>query len=304
MADAFGRRLWIYSLKACYLDSLALTLILTSAFAHAYWNMLTKRAGGGAVFVWLFSMVSLVVLIPLAIGLFVLQRPTITPLGFGFMCGTALLHLLYFLVLQRAYRTGDLSLVYPLARGIGPTLATVSAVILLAEEPSMLALTGLVLVIMGVFLLTLRQSPEHAKHPREAILFGVLCGICIATYSVWDKYAVAELAVPPLLLEVFSSLGIAVMLTPHALRNRPIVKQQWQTKRFEVLGVAVLAPTSYILVLTAMRFTPLSLVAPSREISILIGAVLGARFLGEEHTARRLFAAALMVAGVIALAAG
>jgi len=284
----------------------AVLLILTSAILHAVWNLLAKRAGaGGAAFVWLFSACSTALLWPLAIAVYLIQRPQIEWRGFAFMCGTAALHLLYFIVLQRGYKVGDLSLVYPLARGIGPTLSTILAVAVLEERPTAATIVGLILVVSGVILLTWRgRSTQSDSKTRAAIRWGILCGICIGTYSVWDKYAVSEISIPPVLLELFTGFAICLMLTPHAYAQRNVVRNIWQSHRLEVIGVAILAPASYILILTAMSFTPLSSVAPSREISILIGAVLGTKFLGEQHTLRRLFAAGMMVCGVVSLAMG
>ena len=288
------------------MTSTAVVLVLSSAFMHAVWNLLAKRAGGGgSVFVWLFTACGSVLLWPIAAYVWFTQKPDFGWTGFGFMCGTAVLHLLYFVVLQRGYRIGDLSLVYPLARGTGPTLSTILAVVILNERPSMRTIVGLVFVVAGVLLLTWRSGPgESDGKTRAAIKWGFLCGVCIATYSVWDKYAVSEINVPPILLELFTNFGVCLMLTPHAMARRDDVRRVWRSHRTEVIGVAILAPLSYILVLTAMSFTPLSSVAPSREISILIGAILGARFLGEAHTRRRIIAAGVMVCGVVLLALG
>lgn len=282
----------------------AVALILCSAFIHAVWNLMAKRAGGGgAVFVWMFTAWSTAILWPVAVYVWFVQSPDIGWVGFGFMCGTAVLHLLYFIVLQRGYQVGDLSLVYPLARGTGPALSTIGAVLILNERPSAGTVLGLILVVGGVLLLTWQSGPRESDQNRKsAIVWGVLCGICISTYSVWDKYAVSEVDVPPILLELFTGLAICLMLTPHAMARKDEVRRVWREHRREVLAVAILAPLSYILILTAMSFTPLSSVAPAREISILIGAIFGARFLGETHTTRRIIAAGLMVCGVVFLA--
>lgn len=289
-----------------FVSSSTVALILTSAFCHALWNMLAKRAGAsGAVFVWLFTACSSVLFVPIAVLILVLQKPQVGWIGAGFICGTSVLHLLYFVVLQRAYKVGDLSLVYPLARGTGPTLSTILAVLILQERPSVMTVCGLLLVVGGVLLLTWKQGPhESEKKVRAAIKWGIFCGVCISTYSVWDKYAMSELKVPPVLFELFTNFGVCLLLTPHAWPQRDVARKVWRDHRWEVIGVAFLAPASYILILTAMADTPLSSVAPFREISILIGAVLGTKFLREEHTTRRLVAAAAMVCGVVALAFG
>ena len=120
------------------------------------------------------------------------------------------------------------------------------------------------------------------KHPRTAIFYGVMTGVVISVYTVWDKYAVDRLAVPPLVLEAFSALGISLMLTPAAARRWAEVKKIWRDHKTEVIGVAVLAPLSYILILTAMSFTPLSYVAPCREVSILFAVGLGRHETGRD----------------------
>ena len=288
------------------MTTFALVLILTSAIIHATWNLLAKRVSGGRLFVWMFTTLSSLILIPVALWRIFGEGRTVTPMGVWFIVGTAIIHLLYFLCLQAAYRAGDLSFVYPLARGLGPSLATAGAVVLLNERPSVLVVVGLVLVVFGVALLTVRSSGTVAPRGSSirATLFGVATGILIAFYTVWDKVAVHQLGVDPLVLEAFAGLGISLMLAPFAMKHLPEVRTIWQKNHWEVLGVALLAPTSYILVLTAMSFTDLSYVAPAREISILFAAVLGSRFLGEGQTTRRLFAAVYMVCGLIALASG
>ena len=132
----------------------ALALVLSSALLHATWNLLAKRASGGLAFVWLFTILDAILYAPLAIVALVLLRPHIGWLELAFIGGSALLHIAYFLSLQSGYRYGDLSLVYPLARGGGPALATVGAIVLLAERPSALALSGTALIVLSAFVIS------------------------------------------------------------------------------------------------------------------------------------------------------
>lgn len=117
---------------------------------------------------------------------------------------------------------------------------------------------------------------------------------------MWDKHAVSALLIPPLLQSWATILVTTALLTPLALRDRGKVREIWQSHRTEALGVAVLSPLSYSLVLTALVFSPVSYVAPAREISILIGTAMGARLLAEDDAKRRLTVAGAMVAGVVA----
>ena len=297
------------------MNTAALALVLTSALIHATWNLLAKKSGGGNLFVWAFTSLSSLFLVPTAIALIVIQQHEIDFMKVVFIVGTTLIHLAYFTFLQLGYKAGDLSLVYPLARGLGPALSTLGAIIFLQERPSSLAISGLVLIITGIAVLTVRlaskndssldsEKEKQNKYPRAAIFYGVTTGALISIYTVWDKYAVHRLEVPPLVLEAFAGLGISLMLTPSAFRRWNEVKDLWKQHKTEVIGVAILAPLSYILVLTAMSFTPLSYVAPCREVSIFFAAILASVFLGEGNTAQRIVAACLMVGGVITLAIG
>ena len=102
---------------------------------------------------------------------------------------------------------------------------------------------------------------------------------------------VSNLDVAPLLLPFLFNFGITLLLGPHALRNIERTKSEWRNHRRSIVAIAAMYPLAYILVLTAMVFTPLSYVAPAREISILFGALAGSRFLGEVYTVRRMVAA-------------
>ena len=282
----------------------ALTLIVAAAFIHATWNLLNKRASGHATFTWLVAVLSAVFYSPVAAALILIWRMPIDLGAIGLMAGSAVLHTAYFVLLNEGYRAGDLSLVYPLARGTGPLLSSIAAILLLGERPSALALCGGLLVVLGVAILTMSPPMLRAAGARKAVVFALVTGTFIAAYTLWDKQAVSKFAVAPILLDWGQNLGRSLLLTPFALRHWQSACNEWRTHRFEAVGVALLVPLSYILVLTAMQFTPVSYVAPAREISILIGTVMGTHFLSEGDVRRRMIAAGAMVLGLIALALG
>jgi drug/metabolite transporter (DMT)-like permease len=284
---------------------LALVLVLSASFVHASWNLLSKRVGGGASVAWLLSAASLILYAPIVLGYWYWQHPTISATGWWFMLGTGFIHLAYYLVLQRGYNVGDLSLVYPLARGTGPLLSATGAMLFFGERPSWIALIGIGLVLGGVFVISSggHRSADPARL-RRGRLYGILTGACIAAYTLWDKYSVATLHVPPLLQDYASSVVCAILLGPIAWRERSAVLACWRVHPREVIGIGLLRPFSFILVLTAMVFTPVSYVAPAREVSILIGVFLGARLFSEEGMQRRLIASILMLTGITAIALG
>jgi drug/metabolite transporter (DMT)-like permease len=286
---------------------LALILVLTAAVLHATWNLCAKRAASGLPFVWVSGAASLVLWTPLAVGYWWLHPQAISMTGLWFILLSGVLHCGYSLFLQRAYRAGDFSLVYPLARGTGPLLSSITAIALLGERPSLLAGSGGILIITAIFFLTgghnlLRGGSKSGS--GAAIFYGVGCGAFIAAYSVADRQAVTYAVVPPLLLDWGGNVARTVIFAPFAARRWAEVRHVWQTYKLECLVVAGLGPLAYILVLWAMTFTPLTYIAPLREVSILFGTFIGAKLLKETDGPRRLWAAGVMVIGVVAIALG
>lgn len=283
---------------------LALTLVLIAAFAHAGWNLLLKRTGGGIGFVWLFTLLATCIYAPIALALLWNVRFTLGWLALGFIILSALIHTGYFLMLDRGYRFGELSVVYPLARATGPLLTIIVAIAVLGERPGPIALLGALAIIGGAFYISgTARSFTHVA-TRNSLLFALLTGCTIAAYTICDQQALTVALVPPVLLHWGESIARVLLLSPIAMRNRQSVRDAWRRHRKAAWAAAVLSPLAYILVLTAMTFTPVSYIAPAREISILVGAWFGARLLGEAEARRRIVAAGMMSAGVIALAIG
>lgn len=287
------------------MTGLSLSLVLAAAFLHATWNLFAKRAGqAGTAFVWLCAVGMVCIYTPVGLIVALVARPHIGGEQFLFMFGSGVLHLCYFTVLQKGYRVGDLSLVYPLARGTGPMLSTAAAIAFLGERPTAPALSGACLVCVGVLVLGTAGGPAVGGRRAPAVGFGLLTGGLIAVYTLWDRNAVGALAVPPILLDVAANSVRAVLLTPAALRRRAFVREVWRLHRREVIVVAAIAPLAYILVLTALAASPVSYVAPAREASILIGTIFGVRLLREGNTRARVLGALAIVAGLMGLALG
>ncbi|MGH8662295.1 MAG: EamA family transporter [Burkholderiales bacterium] len=286
------------------MTAFALALVLAAAFVHASWNYFLKRSGGGAVFVWLFATLSALIYAPLAAFIIWWQQPDFGWVHYGLMLASAVLHTVYYLLLDRGYRSGDLSVVYPIARGTGPLITILCAVLLLQERPTPVAVAGALLIGAGAIALTGDPRKLHRSGNLHAVGFALLTGCMIAAYTLVDKIAVAAWLIPPLLQDWAANLGRVLLMTPLALRLRADIGPTWRRAKKEIIAVALLCPLSYILVLTAMVFTPVSYVAPAREASILVAAFMGTQLLAEGDTARRLAAAAAMVAGIICLVLG
>ncbi|HEX6696716.1 MAG TPA: DMT family transporter, partial [Solirubrobacteraceae bacterium] len=270
------------------------------AIAHASWNFFAKQARGGLPFVWLAGVCAATLYaLPAAIQLLVGSR-SITTAGVAFMFGSGCLHSAYFTTLQRGYAAGDLSVVYPLARGTGPALSVLAAVVILGERPGPLALIGAAIIVVAVISLAFAG---HATPSRGAIVFALLTGATIAAYTLWDAHAVEDLAQPTIAYYWGSEVTRAFILAIPALRDREGLRTALAHDRRAILAVGALSPLAYILVLVALTLAPVAIVAPGREASIVIVSLLGTRVLGEGKTSKRAVAAVAILVGIACLAA-
>jgi drug/metabolite transporter (DMT)-like permease len=277
----------------------AFALIAAAAVAHAAWNFFAKQARGGLPFVWLAGLCAATAYaLPAAIQL-LLSDHGLTGAGIAFMVGSGCLHSAYFTTLQRGYAQGDLSVVYPLARGTGPALSVLAAIVILGERPGPVALVGAALIVLGVLSLA---GAGHRTPTRGAIVFALLTGVTIAAYTLWDAHAVQDLAQPAIAYYWGSEVTRAIVLAGPALRNRAGLRTALEHDRRAILAVGLLSPLAYILVLVALTLAPVSVVAPGREASIVIASLLGTRLLGEGDPARRASAAVAILGGIACLA--
>ena len=280
----------------------ALLLILFAAWCHATWNLFLKKSkGGGIAFFWLVAWFESLIYAPLT--LMQLWQSAWLPdaRALAMMLGSALIHVAYFVFLDRGYRSGDLSVVYPLARASGPLLTIAAAITFLGEQPAPVALGGALLIACGAVLLS--GSPlAMFRRGGHGIGFALATGAMIALYTVWDRQAVAAFLIPPIVFYWGSIVMRLVVTTPASLERIDEVRAIWRDDKRAVLAVAVLSPLSYCMALYAMTLAPLSYVAPAREISILVAALYGTHFLKEGDARRRILAALLMLLGLAGIA--
>jgi drug/metabolite transporter (DMT)-like permease len=284
---------------------LTIALVMAAALAHATWNLMAKRAAQvGPVFVAAYNFVACVAYAPWALWLVASGRvPWSTPLVIALLA-SGLIHLAYSLALQRGYRVADLSVVYPVARGTGPLIASLGAFVILGEPASPLGVAGLLAVVTGIGLVSTDGRLAAFAKPggRAGVAWGGATGGLIAAYTVVDGYAVKVLGVPPVVLDWSSNLLRFVLLSPMVARDPAGALAQMRGYWRLALGVGLLSPLGYIIILAALaQGAPLSVVAPMREMSMMLGAFLGMLVLGETVGPWRLAGCAVMIAGVVML---
>jgi drug/metabolite transporter (DMT)-like permease len=294
----------------------ALILVLVAGLIHASWNIAAKKARGDIRFSAFTSWVMLLAWAPLGMYLAWQEVPGWDWPQWACVAVSAVVHVGYFVCLLRGYRQADLTVVYPVARGSGPLLSSLAAVLLLGEHLSAWAMAGIAAMISGVFLIAggpsvWRMATAEAHTTESAALrqrlvhglgYGLVTGMFIATYTVIDGYGVKVLLISPILLDYVGNVFRLFLVTPALLRDRSAAWAEWRAQWKYAVWVGVISPVSYVLVLYALQIAPLSHVAPAREISMLFAALLGGHLLGERDRWLRLAGAGLIALGVMTLA--
>ena len=289
----------------------ALALVIFAGLIHASWNIAAKKAGGDARFACFTALVMMVFWAPVGLWLGWQQVPSWGLTEWGFITVSGILHVLYYVVLLRGYRKADLTVVYPLARGSGPLLSSLVAILFLGEQISALGGLGIVAVVGGVFLVAggpglfrQAQDPHKRARIRKGMVYGLLTGVFIASYTVVDGYSVKVLLLSPILVDYIANFVRVAFLLPSVVRDLPAARLLWVSQWKYAAIVGIISPISYVLVLYAMQVAPMSHVAPAREVSMLFAALLGGHLLGEGDRVARLLGAACIAIGVMALALG
>ncbi len=290
---------------------LSLALVILAGLIHAVWNNVANKAGGDVRFATFTGVLMALIWAPLGIWLGWNVVPSWGSVEWGFVVVSGLLHVVYYIALLRGYRKADLTVVYPLARGSGPLLSALVAIVVLGERITAFGVVGIFAVVAGVFFIAggpglFRAAHDPAKQAgiRKGMVYGLLTGICIASYTVVDGYAVKVVLMSPILLDYYGNFARLVFLLPTVVRDRVTAAEHWRRQWKHALAVAAISPISYVLVLYAMQSAPLSHVAPAREVSMLFAALLGGQLLGERDRLARIAGASLIAFGIMALALG
>ena len=260
--------------------SAAIALALVAAALHGTWNVLLKVSGNPIVTLQRATGAAALLLTPLvAVAWLVVGRPSLPPASAGLCVLSATLELAYSWLLATAYRRGELSVVYPIARGSAPLLAVIAGLVLLGERLAPAQLAGVALLLLGILAVTLPQTSGRATLPA------LLTGVAIAAYSAIDRIGV-RLTTPWLygwLLVTLLALGLLVSVwiaTRFAARpgDSPSASSPTEPPPATWRGALVIGAFmwgAYLLVLWALSLAPLSVVAPVRESAVVAVAVWG-----------------------------
>jgi drug/metabolite transporter (DMT)-like permease len=276
------------------LDPIVLSLVLAAAVLHASWNALVKAGGDPFVRLGVVIAVGGLCTLPL---LFLVEPPARA--SWPYLAGSVIVHHAYYLSLGYGYRFGDLSHVYPIARGIAPPLVACAAWAFAGESMGLLGLVAILIISAGIVSLAFTDDGRLAA--LKPLLLGLVNGVTIAAYTLFDGLggrASSNVLGYIAWLFVISSVPFSVIIA-YRYRHRlgPALAGSW---RPAALGGA-LSVVAYGLVIWAMTLTPMAAVSALRETSVIIAALIGTRLLREPFGTRRVLAAGLVAIGVILL---
>ena len=283
------------------MSGLALIMVLISSITQPYWNYLAKKTNGDIPFIWLTYVAGSIFLLPFFVWTILTTPVDFSGIAVIIVLTSGTLRLSYFIILQTGYRKADLSVVYPIARGSAPFFSTLGATLILHEKMTLFSLSGLILITGGVLVITNPKISSIDPQRKRGLLFGIAAGLIISLYTLWDKVAVSTYQLSPFLLTFASNCLGAVSLAPFALRKKKELKREIRIHKWPVIAVAILSPLSYLLVLFAMKTTPVIYIAPARELSIVFAVVMGQQLMAEPDKKRRLLGALFIVGGVVSL---
>lgn len=247
---------------------------------------------------WLFTVMTTVLYLPF-VFLHISSFEIFLKPATAIICMISLLfHLLYFICLDKVYCFGELSVIYPVARGVAPAMTVIGALLLLDERLTRPQLLSIALIIAGTFLLS-GMKENMTKNHRKALGYALLCGCTVSAYTLIDKTAVATFFIAPFILDFVNNVGRTLVLMPVVLKDVTRLKDTARCYWKEAMIVGILSPFSYLMILFAMRHIPVSIVAPLRQFSIVISYMLGIHMLFEHRDYKKLLAIALMFCGVI-----
>ncbi len=283
----------------------ALALLLLSTVTHTAWNALVKESGAKLSFLWLGLLAAIFIYaLPVA-----LTTPLAVPGGaWSVLLLSGVFETGYLVSITRAYTVGDLSLVYPIARGSSPLIIALASAFLLSERLPPVGYGAIGLLTLGIYFVSLNGWRDFTR-PLKAVLtpaalWALLAGVFIAGYSTVDKVGVGLMSPSAYNLWVFivmTLLGAPVVIWLDGTRVMARTARE-EGRRVLVGGIFVMG--TYFLVLWALSMAPASYVGAVRGVSVLLGAVWGWRFLGEKLGPTRIVGACLMFAGLVTLALG
>lgn len=269
------------------------TVVLLTAVIHATWNFLTKKVAGNIGVLMFSAVTGALLLLPFAL----MSGVTMTEMrhALPYILGTGLVHSMYYVMLGKSYEHGEISAVYPIARGASVAGTAIVATIFLDEHITAFGIAGILTISLGAFLIGFRRAGNTHAH---SIIFALLTGATIISYSVIDKVGVGM--IDPVVYAVGLFGSSALFLIPYiAWKHRPVLADVWKYKKRYCAAIGIGQAGTYLVILFVYQVAQVSYVVAVRELSVVFGALLGFRILRERVTMKKAIGIAAIAVGLM-----
>ena len=285
------------------MDGRVFLLVVFSACCHAAWNFAARKVAGNLAVIWLAMLLAWALLLPAVLGvaLHYGRLPPVSGPGIACIITTGLVHAVYFGFLAAAYEHGEISLVYPIARGSGIALTAVLARLFLKESVTCLGAVGIGLICVGI--LTMSAPAYGRRQEGKPVALALCVGATIVCYSLVDKTGVGHVN-PVVYLWAMYMISAAV-LTPFVLRrHRGTLRDTLRQKGRYTAIIGIGSFATYLMILFAYTWGPVGYIVAVREFAVVIGALAGVIVLKERFTATKAVAVVAITIGMICIKAG
>ena len=276
----------------------ALALLFGSALLHAFWNLLLKRSSERLIATWWALLLGSTLLLPTLSWMGLPARA-----AWGLLALAVVAEAAYYLILAAAYRKADFSLVYPIGRGSAPVLILLWSILFLGERPSWGGAVGVAVLVLGLLLVGWPARGRGGVRPHlRGVLLALALALIVSVYSVLSGTAVKRTPAFPYAVVMFFLTPL--LLAPYMLRRHgwSRLRAELAARTPQLLGLGLLIILAYLLALWAYARAPVGYTGAVREVSVVLAAFAGWRFLGEDLGARRVAGAAVIFAGILLIA--
>jgi uncharacterized membrane protein len=281
-------------------------LVISAAVFHALWNFVARRASGNLAVFWWAIWVSCVMLLPFIINIAIQMGPDaflrMLAAGYGHILATGVIHALYFLLLGRAYEHGEISVIYPVARGSGIGITAFLGWQMLDEQVTQAGFIGIILISLGILSMGM-TALRHKRQAKQSFISALGVGATIVGYSLVDKVGVG-LVHPVVYIGGMFILTVLIVTPVVTSRFRGqllgTAKRAWRS----ILLIGIGSAGTYLMILFALKNGPVSYIVALREFAVVVGALLGVIFLKERLTPGKIGAILAILIGLICIKMG
>lgn len=279
------------------MNSAAFSLVIVSAIMHASWNFFTKRSTANKIsMLWLGWLLAGLFTFPYAV--YTTDFSHASNIWIPFFVATTIAHALYIYMLGHSYSIGEMSLIYPMARGFGIFLTLVIVTSIGLETVELRGLLGILLLGSGIVLICIKRINDLEK--RTAMKAALMVGCCVSSYSIIDKMSLEY--IPPVfymsLMFILSPLSMTpIMVKKYATQTKLVISKY----KFYSFSVGLVSFCTYLLILFALQDSRASYVVALREVSIVFGSILGIWYFKEEKNKRKLLGILIILVGAVVI---